>query len=121
MKYRAGHGEEAMTAAVAGHCNRARNRLGGHELERAGHRGRRPLRIRRPAPDRCCGCRLRQNRRAPRRCRRQPKTVYARYRQGTAAASRAYWAAHEAPRQPDQGSHRSQMEARRIALTLVCR
>jgi hypothetical protein len=26
----------------------------------------------------------------------QPKAVYARYRQGTAAASRAYWAAHEA-------------------------
>jgi hypothetical protein len=90
MKYRAGHGEDAMTARSQVYCNRARNRLvamnsaaletGSAALDPAP-----PA----PAPARVAARPVPQ---AP----AQPKAVYARYRQGTAAASRAYWAAHEA-------------------------
>jgi hypothetical protein len=91
MKYRAGHGEDAMTARSQVYCNRARNRLvamnsaaletGSAALDPApAAPGPPSVAAARPAPQTPA----------------QPKAVYARYRQGSAAASRAYWAAHEA-------------------------
>lgn len=95
MKYRAGHGEEAMTARSQVYCNRARNRLAAMnskaleiEVAAASDPASQPT----PAvPAAAAAKRVGAPRIAV-----QPKTVYARYRQGTAAASRAYWAAHEA-------------------------
>jgi len=95
MKYRAGHGEEAMTARSQVYCNRARNRLVamnstslGIEVAAVPHPAPpRPIAVAAAAPATPAS--------RP-KLSAQPKTVYARYRQGTAAASRAYWAAHEA-------------------------
>ncbi|MBB4427399.1 hypothetical protein GGD66_005981 [Bradyrhizobium sp. CIR48] len=92
MKYRAGHGEEDMTARSQVYCNRARNRLAAMnskalETEVAAAPNPAP----RPTPAAASAKRVS----AP-KVAAQPKAVYARYRQGTAAASRAYWAVHEA-------------------------
>uniref|UniRef100_UPI0035D86C3F transglycosylase SLT domain-containing protein n=1 Tax=Bradyrhizobium agreste TaxID=2751811 RepID=UPI0035D86C3F len=91
MKYRAGHGEEEMTARSQVYCNRARNRLiamsampGEREAAAAPD----------PAPAVAIAAPVTPASRP--KVPVQPKAVYARYRQGTAAASRAYWAAHEA-------------------------
>jgi len=92
MKYRAGHGEDTMTARSQVYCNRARNRLlamNSAALETGSTAVLDPAPAV-PAPAPAAAARPAQ--RAP----TQPKAVYARYRQGTAAASRAYWAAHEA-------------------------
>ena len=97
MKYRAGHGEEAMTPRSQVYCNRARNRLAAlnsKALEVAVATAPEPAPAPRPtsaAPAAVPAKRVNTSKAAA-----QPKTVYARYRQGTAAASRAYWAAHEA-------------------------
>ena len=95
MKYRAGHGEEEMTPRSQVYCNRARNRLVAMnsralDAEVAAVPDPAP----RPTPAAPATAPAKP---APRpKMSVQPKTVYARYRQGTAAASRAYWAAHEA-------------------------
>ena len=85
MKYRAGHGEEIMSPLSVEYCRRARNYLatlgspfgiGGSAIVPAsvsstGNNSAKPV------PN-------------------SPKEVYASNRQGTASASRAFWAAHEA-------------------------
>lgn len=94
MKYRAGHGDEMMTARSQVYCNRARNRLvamNSAALE-AGVAALDPAATPDPAPAAAKTAKTAQAPKTPAR----PKDVYARYRQGTAAASRAYWAAHEA-------------------------
>lgn len=91
MKYRAGHGEEEMTARSQVYCNRARNRLVALNTMPAGPEAA-------PAPDPAPAVAAAAPAKPASRPKMpvQPKAVYARYRQGTAAASRAYWAAHEA-------------------------
>lgn len=95
MKYRAGHGEEEMTPRSQVYCNRARNRLVAMnsraldaEVAAVADPAPRPT----SAAPATAPAKLASRPKMP----VQPKTVYARYRQGTAAASRAYWAAHEA-------------------------
>lgn len=90
MKYRAGHGEETMTARSQVYCNRARNRLlamNSPALEA------KVAAVPDPAP---AAPSASAKPASPPSIAAQPKAVYARYRQGTTAASRAYWAAHEA-------------------------
>lgn len=83
MKYRAGHGEESMTPRSQVYCNRARNRLAAMNSPAATT----------PSPPPAAA--ITTSARSP-SLPEQPKQVYARFRQGTAAASRAYWAAQEA-------------------------
>ncbi|MGY4626672.1 lytic transglycosylase domain-containing protein [Bradyrhizobium sp. USDA 4486] len=95
MKYRAGHGEETMTARSQVYCNRARNRL--VAMNSAALEGGVAALDPAPAaavpdPPPAAAKAAKTAQKVPTR----PKDVYARYRQGTAAASRAYWAAHEA-------------------------
>ncbi|RTM14747.1 MAG: lytic transglycosylase domain-containing protein [Bradyrhizobiaceae bacterium] len=95
MKYRAGHGEDEMTARSQVYCNRARHRLAAMnsralEVEVAAA----PAPAPRPTPATPAATPAKPVSRP--KMATQPKAVYARYRQGTAAASRAYWAAHEA-------------------------
>jgi hypothetical protein len=93
MKYRAGHGEETMTPRSVTYCQRARNHLAalGSPFALGGVA---PAIVppiaatvasapSKPVPD---SAKL-----AP----ASPTAVYAHYRQGTAAASRAFWAAHD--------------------------
>lgn len=91
MKYRAGHGEEEMTARSQVYCNRARNRLLAMNAMPAGTAA---AAVPDAAPPVAAAAPAKPASRP--KMPAQPKTVYARYRQGTAAASRAYWAAHEA-------------------------
>ena len=93
MKYRAGHGEEEMTARSQVYCNRARNRLVAMSAmpERPEAAAARD-----PAPAVAVVAAAPVKPASRPKIPVQPKAVYARYRQGTAAASRAYWAAHEA-------------------------
>ena len=95
MKYRAGHGEEAMTARSQVYCNRARNRLVAMNSTSVGTE---VAAVPDPAPPRPIAVAATAPAKPASRPKlsAQPKTVYARYRHGTAAASRAYWAAHEA-------------------------
>ena len=99
MKYRAGHGEETMTPRSQVYCNRARNRLVamnsaalGTPVAAAPDMAPAPTTVA-PAPRVAAATpKSARDSKVP----AQPKDVYARYRQGTAAASRAYWAAQEA-------------------------
>jgi len=90
MKYRAGHGEEKMSPRSEAYCSRARGRLAalhspfavpsvGSSPNPIGSRGG-PTTIKIPSTAQ------------PMR----PRDVYAHYKQGSQAASRAFWAAHEA-------------------------
>ncbi len=94
MKYRAGHGEESMTPRSQVYCNRARNRLVAMNSPAADPQAA-IIPDTAPTPTPAAA-------RPPTQSARneelpvEPKEVYARYRQGTAAASRAYWAAQEA-------------------------
>ena len=99
MKYRAGHGEEVMTARSRIYCSRARNRLvavnsvfASPEALAAVASSAEPAPAAAPAPASASTVNSRQKSKAPIR----PTDVYASLRQGTPAASRAYWAAHEA-------------------------
>ena len=85
MKYRAGHGEEVMTQRSVNYCNRARSHLAALGSPLAA--GATPPAIIPPSV-------LANNQ--PRSLSISPKDVYAQYRQGTPAASRAFWAVHEA-------------------------
>lgn len=87
MKYRAGHGETIMTPRSVNYCNRAR-----HHLAALGS----PLAIGEgPAPPAIIPPSVLTNNQ-PKSLLISPKDVYAQYRQGTPAASRAFWAVHEA-------------------------
>jgi hypothetical protein len=89
MKYRAGHGEEFMSPLSVTYCNLARARLAAMGSPYAGSgagsgaitaaAAETSVRDKRPSPELA-----------------RPTEVYGTYRQGTAAASRAFWAAHEA-------------------------
>ncbi|MCP3466437.1 MULTISPECIES: transglycosylase SLT domain-containing protein [unclassified Bradyrhizobium] len=91
MKYRAGHGEETMTARSVIYCNRARNRLIAMNSPFATP-GATTAVAPDPEPARTVVSAKPQARPSP----VKPTDVYATYKHGTAAASRAYWAAHEA-------------------------
>ncbi|MBR0959226.1 transglycosylase SLT domain-containing protein [Bradyrhizobium japonicum] len=93
MKYRAGHGEEEMTARSQVYCNRARNRLAAMNASPVGTEA---AAAPDPAPPVAAVAAAPARPASRPKMPVQPKAVYARYRQGTAAASRAYWAAHEA-------------------------
>jgi soluble lytic murein transglycosylase-like protein len=85
MKYRAGHGEEVMTARSVNYCRRAKIRLAvlGSPLAEG------------TVPPAIIPASVLANNQ-PKSLSISPKDVYAQYRQGTPAASRAFWAAHEA-------------------------
>jgi Transglycosylase SLT domain len=85
MKYRAGHGEEIMSPLSQTYCNRARNRLLAMNAALAS-----PGVVAALAP--AASVKATSGAQALPR----PASVYAIYRQGTAAASRAFWAAHDA-------------------------
>ena len=95
MKYRADHGEEAMTARSQVYCNRARNRLVGMNSTSAGTEAAAVPDRAPPRPNPVAAAAPAKPATRP-KLSAQPKTDYARYRQGTAAASHAYWAAYEA-------------------------
>ena len=82
MKYRAGHGEEFMTARSVRYCNRARNHLAALGSPLATLPAIIPASV------------LANNQ--PKSLAMSAKDVYAQYRQGTPAASRAFWAVHDA-------------------------
>jgi hypothetical protein len=93
MKYRTGHGEEAMTARSVIYCNRARNRLIAMNSQFATP-GAVAVVEQAPvpsSPDEAAKAPQVKSQAAPAR----PTDVYAIYRHGTPAASRAFWAAHE--------------------------
>ena len=98
MKYRAGHDEESMTPRSQVYCNRARNRLVSMNSATVGNQTAAVPDVA-PAPTPAPTIsksehnqKSAHNQKGPAR----PKDVYTRYRQGTAAASRAYWAVQEA-------------------------
>lgn len=93
MKYRAGHGEEIMTARSQVYCNRARNRLLAMGAPPTAAQATATPSSEPGSAPAAPAARPRQPRVA--KMPAQPKAVYTRYRQGTTAASRAYWAAHE--------------------------
>lgn len=99
MKYRAGHGEESMSPRSQVYCNRARNRLvamnsavPGTQAAAAPDVAPTPTT---GTPTPTAAATTAKSARTQKVALTQPKDVYARYRQGTAAASRAYWAAQE--------------------------
>ena len=86
MKYRAGHGQEVMTPRSVNYCNRARNHLAALGT---------PLATGGPTPPAIIPASTLANNQ-PKALLISPKEVYAQYRQGTPAASRAFWTVHEA-------------------------
>jgi hypothetical protein len=86
MKYRAGHGEEVMTQRSLNYCNRARKHLAALGSPLATGETTPPAII--PASVLASA--------PPKPVVASPVDVYAQYRQGTPAASRAFWAVHEA-------------------------
>jgi soluble lytic murein transglycosylase-like protein len=95
MKYRAGHGEETMTPRSVIYCNRARNRLVAMNSPFAAPGAVAAIP---PIPEPAAVAptvNLSQSKPSQAAAIR-PTEVYARYKQGTAAASRAFWTAHEA-------------------------
>jgi hypothetical protein len=98
MKYRAGHDEESMTPRSQVYCHRARNRLVSMNSTSLGNQAAAvPDVAPAPTPAPAVSNSARSQKSAHNQKRpAQPKDVYARYRQGTAVASRAYWAAQEA-------------------------
>ena len=86
MKYRAGHGEEVMTPRSVNYCKRARNHLAALGS---------PLAAGATTPPAIIPASVLANNQ-PKTLAMSPKDVYAQYRQGTPAASRAFWAVHEA-------------------------
>ncbi|WP_407178216.1 transglycosylase SLT domain-containing protein [Bradyrhizobium sp. STM 3562] len=90
MKYRAGHGEEAMTARSVTYCNRARNRLIAMNSPFATPGAVVAV----TAASTPASAPATAKAEAPRVVR--PTDAYAVYKHGTEAASRAFWAMHEA-------------------------
>jgi soluble lytic murein transglycosylase-like protein len=91
MKYRAGHGEDTMTARSAIYCNRARNRLIAMNSPFAT-----PGAVAAVAPNPAAPSTPGTTKPSQPKSPIRPTDVYATYKHGTAAASRAFWAAHEA-------------------------
>ena len=95
MKYRAGHGEEIMSPLSVTYCNRARSRLvamgspyGGPGTWPTGTAA---------SPSKTAAAETAAPAKTPSALESsRPTDVYAKYQQGTPAASRAFWAAHEA-------------------------
>lgn len=97
MKYRAGHGEETMTARSRIYCNRARNRLVAMNSAFASPDAVAMAAVDAPSEVAAPNAPAPSANSSPKpKTAIRPKDVYASFRQGTAAASRAYWAAHEA-------------------------
>lgn len=92
MKYRAGHGEETMTARSVIYCNQARNRLIAMNSPFATPGAVAAVTPNDPAP---ANAPVAAKPEAPRATVR-PTDVYAGYKRGTPAASRAFWTMHEA-------------------------
>lgn len=84
MKYRAGHGENVMTPRSVNYCRRAKIHLAGLGS---------PLAEGTVPPAIIPASVLANNQ--PKSLLISPKDVYAQYRQGTPAASRAFWVAQE--------------------------
>jgi len=95
MKYRAGHGEEIMTQRSVEYCQRARSHLAALGSPFAAQGTTWPVVIPASASETADNA---APKRTPNSSNRlpSPKAVYAQYKRGTAAASRAFWAAHEA-------------------------
>jgi hypothetical protein len=98
MKYRAGHGEETMTPRSVTYCQRARNHLAalGSPFALGGVA---PVIIPPIAPAVASASSSTPSKPVPDSAKlalASPTAVYAHYRQGTAAASQAFWAAHDA-------------------------
>jgi len=85
MRYRAGDDEDGMTPRSAIYCNRVRNRLMATNSPFAAPAKGAVTAVATSAPSRPVRSR------AP-----KPTDVYASYKRGTPAASRAFWTAHEA-------------------------
>jgi hypothetical protein len=96
MKYRAGHGEETMTARSVIYCNRARNRLMAMNSPFATPGAVAAMTAEPPPASAPALAKAQETRTQGPRVPGRPTDVYAVYRHGTAAASRAFWAAHEA-------------------------
>ncbi|CAN5449444.1 hypothetical protein BH11PSE4_BH11PSE4_43080 [soil metagenome] len=90
MKYRAGHGAEIMSPLSVTYCDRARSHLAllGSPFATMG--------AIRPVVPASAVPMVALAKAAVSWTPASPKEAYARFRQGTPAASRAYWAAHEA-------------------------
>jgi len=95
MKYRAGHGEEVMSPLSVMYCNRARSRLVAMGSPYGGPGTWPVCAATSPSNTAAAETAATTNTRSALELIR-PTDVYARYRQGTPAASRAFWAAHEA-------------------------
>lgn len=99
MKYRAGHGEETLTARSAIYCNRARNRLivMNSPFAVPGAIASLPPE---PMPVSTTAVvtpvKKSEVRKSDPVASRPDQSVYAVYKQGSVAASKAFWAAHEA-------------------------
>jgi hypothetical protein len=87
MKYRAGHGEEVMTPLSVQYCDRARSYLAALGSPFATMGANAPVF---PAADSAAAIA------GPTIQLAAPQAVYARFKQGTAAASRAFWSVQEA-------------------------
>jgi hypothetical protein len=110
MKYRAGHGEETMTARSVIYCNRARNRLIAMNSPYATPNAATPNAatsstailgstagaVASVAPDSEPAPSAVGAKPHARPLPVKPTDVYATYKHGTAAASRVFWAVHEA-------------------------
>ena len=99
MKYRAGHGEETMTPLSVTYCQRARSHLAALGSPFAVG-GTVPPGIVPPAAPVLASAPATTSSKpllnSPKLAVASPTAVYAHYRQGTAAASQAFWAAHDA-------------------------
>jgi soluble lytic murein transglycosylase-like protein len=104
MKYRAGHGEETMSPLSAEYCRRARNHLAalGSPFAVGGATATAiiPASLSasesKPFTESKSSASKSSESKLSKRLPNPPAEVYARYRQGTPAASRAFWAAHDA-------------------------
>lgn len=94
MKYRAGHGEDTMTARSVIYCNRARNRLIAMNSPFAVSGAVTAVEADPPQPSAVANAKVQQAMSPSSPAR--PTDAYAGYRRGTPAASRAFWAAQEA-------------------------
>jgi hypothetical protein len=91
MKYRAGHGEENMTPLSVTYCDRARRYLASLKSPFAGTDTASLQNV----PPLAAAASVKASA-GPSVAPVSPVAVYARYKQGTPAASRAFWAAQEA-------------------------
>jgi hypothetical protein len=97
VKYRSGHDDEEMSPRSQVYCNRARNRLLAMNSTVATQPAAVPPSAPTPGPAPAAATTsARTEKPQTQPGATQPRDVSARYRRGTAAASRAFWAAHEA-------------------------